>query len=167
MPESVTTEHSNDPAAWNQAPVMPAQVNGHAAMPDLDALDLDGRAEKGFELAISNPDPSRPLDIRIRLRGRDSGALHQLDVQQMRARMEQEAQTPGAYYQRSFTSDQIEKAVVATLGWSDFAAFGQAPYPYSAENARKLYTRFQGWILVEVINAINDRKKLFQDTPTG
>src|SRR5690349_531358 len=121
---------------------------------DLSLLDTRKGAEQGFELTLTHPQTGADLPGRIRLLGQDSAAwqdkLREL-VQRRVARLARNKKNVASM--EELDADTIEQLAAVTQGWSGIA-FGGADYPFSAENARKLYSDYP-WIREQAYEAVN------------
>jgi len=125
---------------------------------DLSQLDTRAGAEAGFALRILHPISQEPLDIVITVRGEDSDAYQEGVQQILRQREAVLARTKEkdlSFEQKAAMT--VDLLSVATMGWEGITWDGQ-PFPYSPENARKLYAHpgFK-WLRQQVDAAIGDR----------
>jgi hypothetical protein len=108
---------------------------------DLAIFDTKTQADKGFELDILHVKTREPTGFRIRILGMDSAtmqdftreleeqALEHLRNDQRRARSTAEIEETA-----------LQRIIAATTGWTEGALFFGEVFPFSRENARKLYT---------------------------
>lgn len=128
---------------------------------DLADLDLSQRAEQGAELEILNPltyetlvgSDEKPLVIR--LLGADSPTFKRA-VQEIQQSAQNKRRVPPAEQERN----TVNALARATVGWSDNWVWDGQPFPYTAENCRKLYAE-RPWLRTQVDEFIADRSAFF------
>ncbi len=124
---------------------------------DLNAFDTRAGAEAGIELTLVHPKTGEPLTFaKIRILGADSDAYRDLQMQMQRRAAERMARTRKLNISpEELEAQALDLLVAVTQGWSGLTLDG-APFEYSPENARKLYTRAT-WIREQVDTAVQDR----------
>lgn len=129
-------------------------INGNTM--DLAALDTRKGAEQGFELQLAHPQSGALLAGRITLQGQDAAAWQDRQKELLQARVNRlQRNKKSVASVDELEADAVELLVAVTTGWSGLAVDG-APYPFTAENARKLYTGYP-WIREQAYEAVNDR----------
>lgn len=108
---------------------------------DLSMFDTKTVADQGYDLDIVDIRTGRPSGFRIRILGMDSKAVQD----HMTAYQEEITERLKANSRSSSTPEEIEaktleRLLIATTGWSENAVFDGQPFPFSRENAKKLYT---------------------------
>ena len=130
---------------------------------DLSKLDTLAPAESGTVVELEHPVTGEPIpDTSITLRGEDSHAVRNVIRKQHDRRIEKMRKGKGAMSDSaSLESEQVEKLVAATIDWKGIELDGE-PLPFSAPNARKLYSdpRFP-WLVEQVQTAMLDRERFF------
>jgi hypothetical protein len=120
---------------------------------DLSKIETRKRAEEGVDFAIVDAAKNPVLDadgkpLTIRMGGADSVRIKNVvRDRQRRRRAEVEAAAAAGLPEPEYTwevreDEVVEDLVALTLGWSDNIELDGAPYPFSKENAEKLYRRF-------------------------
>ena len=135
---------------------------------DLKSLNILAPAESGTEVELEHPATREPLvDDKgtpwiIEVRGEDSETVRRVIKKQHDKRMDRarKGQKGGSDADLS-ESEQVQKLVAATIGWSGLVMDGE-PYPFNAQNAHRLYSDpgFY-WIVEQVQQAMSDRARFF------
>lgn len=108
---------------------------------DLAIFDTKTQADKGFKLDILDVRTGEPSGFWITVLGVDS--------ELMQARIREEAERMADAMKRDFVASEtaeasrarrIERLVLATVGWAENAKIAGEPFPFSTENARRLYS---------------------------
>jgi hypothetical protein len=108
---------------------------------DLAIFDTKTRADKGYDLDILDVKTGEPTGFRIRILGMDSAAVQEhLRAHQERVLEQLRDHRRKARSQAEIEDEAIERLVIATAGWSENARFDGEPFPFSRENARRLYS---------------------------
>jgi hypothetical protein len=115
-------------------------MNGNGSI-DLSVFDTKTQADQGIELEILHIKTGKPTGFRIRVLGEDSAVMQE----RVRAYREQVLESSrvamrGTRTHEDIESEGIERLVIATVGWTEGATFFGEAFPFSRENARKLYT---------------------------
>ena len=129
-----------------------------AAPPAIDfgSFDLSRQADQGCTIELRHPASGQPLGIFIDILGADSTEYVERAQLMQRARMAKMQQsrrfmpTP-----EELDAEALELVVTATRGWRNVQENGE-PLPFSAEAARRLYSRHR-WVREQVDAEVNDR----------
>lgn len=121
---------------------------------DLDAIhDLESA-----ELALLNPKTGVPTGAHITLAGPEHPLRKKrsMDIaRQVRAALARNGRL--ATDPEDDLAEAVDLLVLATLGWRGLSRGGK-PLPFSADEARRLYTDQRSqWVVVQVNAALNDR----------
>lgn len=111
---------------------------------DLNSLDTLTRSQTGTDMPVTHPRTRAPIlqdngqPHTITLRGRNSDAYRdmQRSLQERRADMAARGIAPS---REELERDDVDLLVACTVGWTDMTMDGQ-PFPYSPENARRLWS---------------------------
>lgn len=123
---------------------------------DLAALDTRKGAEQGYELQLVHPQTGAALPGKLTLLGADSSAWQDRQAELLQARVNRLAKNKKSVASvEELEHDSIELLVAVTTGWSGIV-LGGAPFPWTPENARKLYAGYP-WIREQAFEAVNDR----------
>lgn len=107
-----------------------------AGVADLDVFDdLQKRQNAGIDVPISGPD-GKSLGFSIRVAGPDSDLQRQAEEDIVNERIER--QDGSSMKAADLAEARLRALARVTLGWGEFRR-GGAVYPYSYENAVKLY----------------------------
>lgn len=127
---------------------------------DLDDLDVSAASEAGSNLTVLHPTSGEPTEIVIQIAGPDSKRARDAD-REMTDRLTKEAidkkLTPD---DATFERMASMRAASLTLGWSGIQ-WGGAEFPFSADNAIKLYTE-RRWIRTQVEAFAGQRANFFR-----
>jgi hypothetical protein len=115
-------------------------MQGNGAV-DLSIFDTKTLADQGFDLDIADIRTGQPSGFRVRILGVDSEVMQQ----RIRDEAERIAEAMKRDQRLNETPEEsrarrIERLVLATVGWSDNAVILGEAFPFSADNARRLYT---------------------------
>lgn len=115
-------------------------MNGNGSI-DLSVFDTKTQADQGVELDILHIKTGKPIGFRIRVLGEDS-ALMRAHVRAYREQVLEQAreQMRGSRTHEDIENEALERLVLATVGWTEGATFFGEAFPFSRENARRLYT---------------------------
>lgn len=111
---------------------------------DLALLDTQGPMEKGANMEVLNPitnQIARLPDgsaVYIRLLGSDSNKVRDKEREMMDTRTEKSQRGKQRFLAHEIEADNNEILVAATTGWN-LAELDGEPFPYSEENARRLW----------------------------
>jgi hypothetical protein len=108
---------------------------------DLSIFDTKTEADRGYKLDITDIRTGQPSGFWVRILGIDSEAI-QAQMRQYRERvlegLRRDARTTKT--QDEIEAEALERLVVATTGWAEGATIDGQAFPFSRENAQKLYT---------------------------
>lgn len=108
---------------------------------DLSVFDTKTGADKGFDLDINDIRTGKPSGFRIRILGMDSQIVQdhiQRYQEEVSARLIADSRARST--PEEIEAKTLERLVIATTGWTEGATFDGESFPFSSENARKLYT---------------------------
>lgn len=116
---------------------------------DLSAFDSRRFADQGVDMQLVIPGRGKVFDeegkpVSLRLGGADSTRLRSAVSERLRRRIEDIQASPKSPIVNPDQSreDVIDDLVTLTLGWSDNVVLDGKALPFTAENARLLYTTF-------------------------
>jgi hypothetical protein len=128
---------------------------------DLKDFDVAAASELGSELTLLHPTKNdTPLDIKIMLAGPDSKRARDAErsIQDQIVKDAADGKLVGddALFERL----AAERIASITLGWTGIE-WGGVPFPFSFDNAVKLYTE-RRWIRTQVENFAGRRDNFFK-----
>ena len=120
---------------------------------DLTALDTKPMAEQGQELTIKHPVTDEPLDIVIKLLGKDSKkyqqAQHTIQNQGFKKKVESDK------FSQQLEEGAIKRLAACTVSWVNVEINGE-PVVCNEENAIMVYSEYR-WIADQVSIFVEDR----------
>lgn len=129
---------------------------------DLAELDIAAGSDEGREMTLISPKTKAPVrdehgkPIAVTLLGRYSQAILDLGHVQQQRRIEAMQRGRVGFSTHEQDENNTELLVAATRGWSIQQLDGQ-PFPFSAENARRLWTDRRFWhIRQQALEHINN-----------
>lgn len=129
-------------------------------MADLSSFPVSQSSDAGAEVTVRHPTSGDELDIKIRVVGPDSRkareATRAMTDNLTKEAMEHEATPDDAAYERM----AAQHAAALTISWEHVEWDGQ-PFPFSQENAVKLYTEHR-WIREQVEQFAGKRANFFR-----
>jgi len=108
---------------------------------DLAMFDTKTVADLGFDLDINDIRTGAPSGFRIRVLGIDSQPMQdqmQRYQDQIMERLKQNARSSST--PEEIEAKSLERLLIATVGWSENTMLDGQPFPFSRDNAKKLYT---------------------------
>jgi len=125
-------------------------------MLDLTQFDTSAKSEEGVEMPLVLPNGDKVDGASIRVIGRDSKDYQDKSHKLSTRRIREATKSSGSGLQsEDLQADGLELAVTATKGWTGLSDGGQ-PLEYSADNARKIYTKYP-WLREQVAAFVTDR----------
>lgn len=134
------------------------------AMFDLASIKVDDTAE----MALVDPNTGDPTDWKITFAGPTHAATIKLRNETQRAAFREMRKSQSRRYRDDDADDSkddvaenvVKMLLARTLGWSD-VTFGGEPYPFTEENARKLY-RGNPLIRAQALNFLSEDANFLQ-----
>jgi len=127
--------------------------------PGFDLAQFDASAaSSGSRMTIADPVTGEDTDLWIQLQGKDSDEYRkaQRAIANRRLRQSQRRRNRFELTAEEIEEEALDLLVAVTIGWSDTLYLDGKPLPFSADNARSLYTRF-AWLKEQVDRFVDDR----------